>query len=388
MESRGLWRAVIDVGYDPDTGKRLQRALMSRTKDGAVKKLNTMLRERDMYGTVLDRSTRVRELAARWLEDVATRTRPRTLTNYRSHLKSSIFPTLGDRIAADLTPADVRRMHAAMRRRGVGDSTVAGAHRTLVTMLEYARSERMISDNVAAITTPRRTHPRKARGSLTRDEARALLAAGDARWTLALLTGLRSGEARALRWEDVDLDAGIARVSWSLTEAEFTHGCGGSCGKKRAGNCPSRRLELAPDLEWMPLTGRHVLVRPKNSATREIPLTADIVTQLRAAAQVEGAPNPHGLVWHRSDGSPKTNVDDNEDLRTALSKAGVAQPGATTHWLRHSYVTLSEHAGIPWAAFAGVSGHSSPEASDPYRHVLTDEGRAAVETLVAWLRPE
>lgn len=385
VESRKMWRAVVDVGFDPVTGARLQKARMSKTKDGAVKKLNTMLRERDSMGIVLDRSTRVRELAASWLEDVSEHARPHTLANYRSALKASVLPTLGNRIAADLTPADIRRMHSAMRRRGVADSTVAGAHRTLVSLLEYGRAERIIADNVAAVTPPRRTRPGKVRASLTRDEAKSLLAIADARWTLALLTGLRSGEARALRWEDIDLSTGVASLSWSLTDGTFAHGCDGSCGRTRAGACPERRLELAPDLEWVPLQGRHVLVRPKNSVAREIPLTGAMVEQLRAHASSDGGWNSHELVWPRTDGSPKTNTEDNEDLRAALLQADVDRPDATTHWLRHSYVTLSEHAGIPWAAFSGVSGHTTPEASDPYRHVLTGEGRAAVENLADWV---
>lgn len=385
VESRKMWRAVVDVGFDPESGARLQKARMSKTKDAAVKKLNLMLRERDSMGLVLDRSTRVSDLAQAWLDDVTGRTKPKTLTGYRSNLKASILPVLGHRIAADLTPADVRRMHATVRKRGAGDSTVASAHRTLVSLLEHARAERLIAENVAALTPPRRTRPGKARSSLTREEARTLLGAGDPRWTLALLTGLRSGEARALRWEDIELDRGIASVAWSLTDATFTHGCDGECGRNRAGNCPQRRINLAADLDWVPLEDRHVLVRPKNTQPREIPLTESAIKQLRAHRDADLGPNPHGLIWHRANGSPKTNTDDNTDLRTALARAGVDRPGATTHWFRHSYVTLSEHAGIPWSASAGVSGHGSPEASDPYRHVLTAEGRKAVETLAAWV---
>ncbi len=66
-------------------------------------------------------------------------------------------------------------MHAAMRRRGLGDATVAGAHRTLVSLLEHARTERIIADNIAALNPPRRTRPSKVRSSLTREEAKALL---------------------------------------------------------------------------------------------------------------------------------------------------------------------------------------------------------------------
>src|SRR6188768_1180770 len=90
-EVHQMWRAVIDVGFDPDTGRRLQKARQAKTKEGAVKKLNLMLRERDSLGVVLDRSTRVRDLATAWLEDVAEHARPHTLANYRSALKASVL---------------------------------------------------------------------------------------------------------------------------------------------------------------------------------------------------------------------------------------------------------------------------------------------------------
>lgn len=386
VESRRMWRAVLDVGFDEVTGKRIQRARMSKSKDEAVRKLNKMIQEKDSLGVVLDRSTRVVELADAWLSDVADRAKPKTVAGYRSNLRSKIVPVLGRRVVAELTPTDVRRMHAAIRATGAGYSSVASAHRTLVTLLEYARAERILAgENVAMLTPPRHARAGKAKDSFTREQAKALLDVGDARTTLGLLTGLRSGEAIALRWDDIDFEKNVAELSWSLTEASFEHGCGGTCGKKRSGNCPDRILQIPDSLEAIPLQGRLVLVRPKNDTARQIPLTPAAATQLAALKEADKGPNPHGLVWHRANGSPKTNTDDNNDLRAILARAGVDEPAATTHWLRHTYVTLSEHAGIPWAASAGVSGHGSPEASDPYRHVLTSEGRKAVHTLQTWL---
>lgn len=169
VESRKMWHAVLAVGFDDVTGKRLQKARMSKSKDEAVQKLNAMIRERDSLGTVLDRSTQVAELADRWLADVANRAKPKTLTNYRSNVRTKVIPLLGHRLVSELTPADVRRMHAAIRARGAGYSSVASAHRALVTMLEYAKSERVISgDNVAMLAPPRGSRVGKAKESFTR----------------------------------------------------------------------------------------------------------------------------------------------------------------------------------------------------------------------------
>ena len=157
VESRKMWRAVVDVGFDPETGKRLQKARMSKTKDGAVKKLNTDAARARLAGDGARPLHPGPRACPAWLEDVTRRGKPHTLANYRSHVKRRSFPRLGDRIATDLTPADVRRMHAAMRKTGVGDSTVSGAHRTLVTLLEYARAERI------SRTTSRCSRPRGVR---------------------------------------------------------------------------------------------------------------------------------------------------------------------------------------------------------------------------------
>ena len=47
-----------------------------------------------------------------------------------------------------------------------------------------------------------------------------------ARWVVALALGLRQGEALGLHWEDVDLDAGYARIRKNRLRPKYAHGCG------------------------------------------------------------------------------------------------------------------------------------------------------------------
>lgn len=60
-----------------------------------------------------------------------------------------------------------------------------------------------------------------------------------ARWAVALSLGLRQGEALALRWADVDLDAKQLRVKWTALRPTYEHGCGGKCGRT-PGFCPQK----------------------------------------------------------------------------------------------------------------------------------------------------
>ena len=91
-------------------------------------------------------------------------------------------------------------------------------------------------------------------------------------------------------------------------------------------------------------------------------------------------------MWHRPTGKPLTNEDSNAAFRAALAAAGIKRP-ATTHWLRHTYTTMAEHAGIPWVVYAGISGHGSEDISRKYTHQLEQEARAGIATLASYLNP-
>ena len=52
-------------------------------------------------------------------------------------------------------------------------------------------------------------------------------------WSVALALGLRQGEALSLRWQHVDLDAGLLMIRWQLQRFAWQHGCADPhvCGK-------------------------------------------------------------------------------------------------------------------------------------------------------------
>lgn len=383
LKGRGLWRGVIDNGFHPD-GRRRQRYVHAKTREEVVKKLRKLMNEIATHGEPLDHHTRIADLATEWLSDAGARLKPKTMQGYRSAVAVSIIPILGKRVVSEIRPSDVRRLHAAIFARGVGASSVAAAHRALSAMLGYAVDEGMIARNVAeSVDIP--TQAPTDRDSLTRAEAQALLTDGDARWGLSLLSGARDGELRGLRTTDLDLENNIAHISWNIAEVTSHHGCGGNCGYKRASSCPQRILDIAPNLEKIELEGRWVLVRPKSYRPRLVPLTDQIVSALREHLESDHTPNPHQLIWHRSNGAPLTNGDMNEDFRHALRRVGIDRK-ATVHWLRHTYTTMSEHAGIPWVVYSRISGHATEDISRRYTHQLEVEARDGIANLDSYLR--
>lgn len=90
-------------------------------------------------------------------------------------------------------------------------------HDVLERAIRYAEANDLVSRNVASLVTPPRGQEGRPSKSLTADQAAAVLKAATqyrihAYVVLCLLTGIRTEEARALRWDHVDLEAGTVAV--------------------------------------------------------------------------------------------------------------------------------------------------------------------------------
>jgi len=113
-----------------------------------------------------------------------------------------------------------------MQDRGLSARTVQYTHAVLRRALKQAKRWDIVDRNVAEDDDP----PRLKRDEiqpLDREQTRRLLhaAEGDrlhALYVVAATAGLRPGEMLALRWSDVDLEAGTLRINRALSGGEFT----------------------------------------------------------------------------------------------------------------------------------------------------------------------
>ena len=137
-------------------------------------------------------------------------------------LTAYVIPELGMRQLSRLSPMDVQEMVNALNGRGLSPRTVRYAVTVLRQALRQAVRWRLLANNpveAGDVTLPKQV--RKERRVLSRAEVERLLKAAEgsrleALWRLAIATAMRPGEYLALKWEDVDFDAGRVAVKRTL----------------------------------------------------------------------------------------------------------------------------------------------------------------------------
>jgi integrase len=110
----------------------------------------------------------------------------------------------------DLSAADVRSALAKLAATR-STRTVQLARNALARAIRYAEASDLVGRNVAALVTAPKGQEGRPSKSLTLAQAQALIKAAEssrlhAYIVLCLPTGCRTEEARALRWDHVDLD--------------------------------------------------------------------------------------------------------------------------------------------------------------------------------------
>jgi len=239
-------------------------------------------------------SESVGEWLDEWLKTVAL-ARPRSLVSYRSKA-AHMRPALGAIQLTELRSRDVRLALTGLANDGMSPSMLRHVFITLSIALNAAVAERRISTNPCqGMATPRKSYF-EAR-TLTSEQAQRLVeVAWDTRLgpllTVALSTGMRSGELLALTWADVDLDAGQITVNKSVQwkpDGQHVAGATKTRSGRRAVNVQGRALEALVEQRSRTLEVNSDLVFPAVDGGYWIP-QGRFVDQFRALLAAAGCP--------------------------------------------------------------------------------------------------
>lgn len=359
----GLWVGTLDHGRGPD-GRRLRKAFYAKTRKEASEKLRAALAAHDR-GIAVDSDRRTMGVyLADWLKSTEGTLRPRTHLRYEQYLRIHAIPFLSNVRLTQLTPQHLRTLYAERMAAGASASSVGHLHAVLHKALSQAADDQIISRNVASLVKkPRAERPEIK--TLSPDEARQFVArvADDpleALYLVAVTTGMRQGEILALRWRDVDLEAGQVQVR---SNVQYTQ------------------------------AGGYAFLEPKTaSSRRSVMLTKAAVAALRRHRTKQLQQRlAKGTAWRDLDlvfpndvGEPMRGTALTHRFQALLVRLGL--PRIRFHDLRHTAATLLLGRGVHPKIVSEMLGHATVAITlDIYSHVTPTMQREATAALDAIL---
>lgn len=366
--ARGCWVGSIDIGRDPETGRRQRRKVSAPTKAEAKDKLDELRAEKRKTGTVGRRDITVEDVVRDLLANPPAEWKSPSTFQVNTDLCERIISGLGKTRLAKLAPGDVERFLNGMARERLSARSIGGAKGLLVRAIRRAERDGKIGRNAAVLAeTPRGT--RKESSAMNLDQIRALFGSGLTAWWRAylmtgILCGLRPGELAGLRWQDVDFAAGVLRVRKSLKEIPVENPASGE---------PKTVLVLED------------LKTERSKRTLQLPVrVADALRAQRtgqAADRLKLGQHYGGmnLVFCSSAGQPRRRQDIAHGFKDVCDKAGLGSDWHP-HEQRHTFVSVLSDAGVDIELIADATGHiNSSVTREVYRHQISDKvARAAV----------
>jgi integrase len=356
----GLWEARISY-VDPAIGDRGSASFYGPTAEAARAELVKARNRIQTQAPVLDSSMRLADWIDRWsitaLE--ASSRKPATKQRYRDIAHTHLCRVLGDVPLSRLRKSHVDALVVALRREGLADASVRLAYTVLRAALADAALDGLIADNAAAKTPRPRVARREARHLSASTVVKILAAAEHERYarvlTLIAGTGLRRGEALAMRWDAVNFTAGTLKVAATM-------------------NVVDGRIEVSE-----PKSGRSRRTLPLSPAMVSL-LKAQRATQAEERLRAGELWTDSGLVFTDEFGAPVNPRAVLRAVQRSATRAEVA--GVTVHTLRHSAAVAWLEAGVHIKAVADLLGHSSIAITgDIYGHASDAATRSAVDGL-------
>ncbi len=365
-QRRGKW--VVD--YRDAAGVR--RWVTCDTKRKADDVLAEKIKESRQAAEPLsqqDREITLADYAVRWQEAITMSVTPETAAHYADLLRRYVLPRLGRFKVRQLHRGMIKNLVVTLRNDGKSKNTGRLAKAVLSSLLTDAVEDRIIQVNPAlqlgrkkqkGPQTVTQAERREKVRPLAREQLAQFLATAEAEpetrrdhpcfLTLAR-AGLRPGEARALKWEDIDLQGHKITVERSLT-------IGGRLKTTKTGE--SRVVDMS---EALARTLRRLQAQRKAETLK------------RGWSQVPE------WVFCSTAGTPLDHAHLVKVFKRVLKNASLPL-NHRVYDLRHTYATLLLAGGVPITYVAAQLGHAKPTTTlAHYAHWINSGGERLVDVL-------
>ena len=339
----GRWVSYIRL---PDGGKRF---FTGGTRDVVKARLEEAQRQAHAGQLVLGRDVAVALYLERWLADAVRHSvRPKTYENYDLCVRR-VAPLLGRIRLRALTPEQIQYALGKLLEGGLAPRTVRQVHMVLRRALKQAVLWRILASNPSDAVSAPRTE-RMEMHTLTEEQVQHLLRVARGMrdyglWVFLVTTGLRLGEALALRWSDIDMKEGQATIRRAVQR------------QRGAGL---------------------VFVEPKSARSRRtVPIPRETIEVLEEQQRHNEQDRlKAGELWLDNDlvfptptGRPRDTAYRSDRFHVALQRAGL--PRMRLHDLRHTAATHLLTKRVHPKVVQDLLGHSTIAITlDIYSHVL------------------
>lgn len=362
------WQARYTEGYDPGTGKQIQRTISGKTQKEVREKLTKATRALDKQTYIPPSKQTVGEWFDHWFTLYLPNIKPRTREIYESIIRVHIRPALGAVKLEELTTDMIQNFyHTLKHKKKLSAKSIKNIHGVVHKALKQAVALRLIPYNpteACTLTQPNIVEQKP----LEEQDVRAFLQKirghkFEALMRLALFTGMREGEVLGLEWSCVDFNSNTLHIKQQLNR---------------------HRTKPTPTYSLGPV---------KQNRARTIKLPPSIMTLLETQKETQALMKAAaGSAWEPSD-YIFTNEFGGHLVHSTVSRQckqiliAIGRPDANFHRLRHSYATIAIELGDDLKTVQKTLGHATEEFTlKVYTHVTEKMKTQSAERMEAYIQ--
>ena len=360
------WEARYSNGFDPGTGKQIQKSISGKTQKEVAQKLKAITAAIDEGTYIAPCKMTVGQWMDIWAAEYLGAIKPRTVNHYQGVVNFRIKPGLGAVKLDALNPHTIQSYYNSLSKEGLSAKTVRNLHGILHKALQQAVSNSYIKSNPADhCILPRPV--RKELKPLDEGMISAFLKAIQGHpfeelFTVTLFTGMREGEALGLLWDCVDLTKGTITVDKQL---QLIRGTRGQYQMVPTKNSKSRTITVAP----------FVLSVLKRTHYEQM------ANRLRVGESYEDS----GFVFTNEWGHHLSASSVYKSFKRVMEAIG--SPETRFHDLRHSYAVVSIQSGDDIKTVQENLGHATAAFTlDVYGHVTEKMKRESAARMEAFIQ--
>ena len=306
-----------------------------------------------------------KDWVSEWLSDyVKPAVKEKTFMNYEGIMRIHVLPTLGEYELEELSLAVLQAFVLALGRRGntrTGEGLAAGTVGMVVAVVQKSLRSAVQMERTAVQYSDGIKRPRPEGRDTTcfslaeqkRIEAEVLRSprSKNIGILICLYTGMRIGELMALRWDDIDFEQGIIRVS-------------STC---RDGIRDGRTVKIIDS--------------PKTFCSRrKIPIPIQIIPYLY---QHKRCSRSEFVICSRTGDISVRGYQ--KGFSSMLLRLGIEHK--SFHSLRHTFATRALECGMDVKTLSEILGHKSPTVTlNRYAHSMTEHKIAMMNRVGSFLQ--